>query len=94
MLFGRNVLQQGLRNCFILPDSELYDAVLCSAIADVNMDGRHEIVLGTYSQVRQYSGFQNGIKIKVKCNIVYVHAVKVYWRPRSRAPLIIHISTR
>ncbi|GFG37974.1 hypothetical protein Cfor_06621 [Coptotermes formosanus] len=45
-----NVLQQGLRNCCILPDSERYDAVLCSAIADVNMDGRHEIVLGTYSQ--------------------------------------------
>jgi len=51
-VFGRNVLQQGLDSCLILPDSEHYDAVLCSAIADVDMDGRHEIVLGTYGQVR------------------------------------------
>ena len=65
MLFGRNVLQQGLHNCFILPDSELYDAVLCSAIADVDMDGRHEIVLGTYSQVRQSMlGYQMVLKQK------------------------------
>lgn len=65
MFFGRNVLQQGLRNCCILPDSERYDAVLCSAIADVNMDGRHEIVLGTYSQVRQnILGYQIVLKQK------------------------------
>jgi hypothetical protein len=54
LLFGRNVLQQGLSDYFILPESEHYDAVLCSAIADVDMDGRHEVVLGTYGQVRLY----------------------------------------
>jgi hypothetical protein len=54
VLFGRNVLQQDLHNCFTLPESENYDAVLCSTIADVDMDGRHEILLGTYGQVRQY----------------------------------------
>jgi hypothetical protein len=52
VLFGRNVLQQGLHDSFILPDSEHYDAVLCSATADVDMDGRNEVVLGTYGQVR------------------------------------------
>ncbi|PNF25744.1 Kaptin [Cryptotermes secundus] len=45
-----NVLQQGLHEPFILPDSEHYDAVLCSATADVDMDGRNEVVLGTYGQ--------------------------------------------
>ncbi|XP_069681565.1 KICSTOR complex protein kaptin-like isoform X2 [Periplaneta americana] len=45
-----NVMEQGLRNCFPLPDSEHYDAALCSTIADVDMDGRNEIVLGTYGQ--------------------------------------------
>ncbi|KDR12519.1 KICSTOR complex protein kaptin-like isoform X2 [Zootermopsis nevadensis] len=45
-----NVLQRDLSDCFTLPDSDHYDAVLCSTIADVDMDGKHEILLGTYGQ--------------------------------------------
>ena len=45
------MVRQGLKNFFILPESEHYDAVLCSAIADVDMDGKNEILLGTYGQV-------------------------------------------
>lgn len=33
-----------------LAGSEFSDCVLCSCIADVNMDGKNEILLGTYNQ--------------------------------------------
>ncbi|KAJ9582834.1 hypothetical protein L9F63_022793 [Diploptera punctata] len=45
-----DVVRQGLKNVFTLPESEHYDAVLCSTIADIDMDGRNEILLGTYGQ--------------------------------------------
>ncbi len=35
----------------ILQDSQLYDSVLCSEVADTNWNGRNEVVLGTYGKV-------------------------------------------
>uniref|UniRef100_T1J5Z3 Kaptin n=1 Tax=Strigamia maritima TaxID=126957 RepID=T1J5Z3_STRMM len=55
----RNVLKDGLENQLILPDSDHYDCVLCACVADVDMDGRNEIVLGTYGQeilIYKYNG--------------------------------------
>ncbi|KAM8952263.1 KICSTOR complex protein kaptin [Pelodytes ibericus] len=46
----RNVLQNGLQDQLLLPDSEKYDSVLCATMADVDFDGEDEILLGTYGQ--------------------------------------------
>ena len=34
-----------------LPDSDDFDCVTCTCIADVDWDGSNEIILGTYGQV-------------------------------------------
>lgn len=34
----------------ILNGSELSDCILCCCVADINMDGNNEILLGTYGQ--------------------------------------------
>lgn len=45
-----DVMKEGLKKPLILSGSEQFDAVLCACIADVNMDGQNEIMLGTYGQ--------------------------------------------
>lgn len=45
-----DVLNNGMENDLILNGSESSDCILCSCIADVNMDGQNEILLGTYGQ--------------------------------------------
>ena len=35
----------------VLNESDHYDSVTCSCVADVDCDGQHEVVLGTYGQV-------------------------------------------
>lgn len=32
----------------VLPSSEDHDAVLCAHVTDLDLDGKHEIILGTY----------------------------------------------
>lgn len=44
----RDVLHNGLKKDVILAMSETSDCILSSCIADVNMDGKNEILLGTY----------------------------------------------
>ncbi|KAF4531949.1 hypothetical protein B566_EDAN006641 [Ephemera danica] len=54
-----NVLKDGLQNFHGLPGSGLYDTVLCSSLADINMDGKLELLLGTYGQevlIYKYDG--------------------------------------
>ena len=34
-----------------LPQSDHYDSVTCSLVADIDLDGENEILLGTYGQV-------------------------------------------
>ncbi|XP_053577602.1 KICSTOR complex protein kaptin [Bombina bombina] len=46
----RNVLQNGLEEQLLLPDSDQFDSVLCAVAADVDFDGEPEILLGTYGQ--------------------------------------------
>ncbi|XP_015593630.1 KICSTOR complex protein kaptin [Cephus cinctus] len=45
-----NILHRGVSEDVTLAGSELSDCVVCSCIADINMDGRNEILLGTYGQ--------------------------------------------
>ena len=50
-LFCRNVLENGFNRSLFLPQSHLHDSVLCAEVADVNWDGRNELILGTYGKV-------------------------------------------
>ena len=52
VLILRNVTTQGFTNMVTLPESDEFDCVTCTCIADVNWDGNNEILLGTYGQVR------------------------------------------
>ena len=45
----------------VLPKSDHFDSVTCSAIADLDLDGDNEIILGTYGQVN----YQNDISSKL-----------------------------
>nr|XP_058954875.1 KICSTOR complex protein kaptin-like isoform X1 [Pocillopora verrucosa] len=45
-----NIISQGFTNMVILPESDEFDCVTCTCIADVNWDGKNEIILGTYGQ--------------------------------------------
>ncbi|XP_018411522.1 PREDICTED: kaptin isoform X2 [Nanorana parkeri] len=46
----RNILQSGLREQLLLPESDQFDSVLSAVTADVDFDGEPEILLGTYGQ--------------------------------------------
>ncbi|KAM4640570.1 KICSTOR complex protein kaptin [Discoglossus pictus] len=46
----RNILQNGLQEQLLLPESDQSDSVLCAVAADVDFDGEPEILLGTYGQ--------------------------------------------
>ena len=45
------VSESGLSQPLVLPSSQEHDSVLCSAVADVNWDGRNELIIGTYGKV-------------------------------------------
>lgn len=45
-----NVISQGFTNMVTLPESDEFDCVTCTCIADVDWDGNNEILLGTYGQ--------------------------------------------
>ncbi|XP_027701786.1 KICSTOR complex protein kaptin isoform X3 [Vombatus ursinus] len=47
----RNVLCHGLQDQVLLPGSDQFDSVLCGLVTDVDLDGKPEILLGTYGQV-------------------------------------------
>ena len=47
----RDVLSQGLKQEITLVGSNNYDAILCSLVADLDLDGQNEIILGSYGQV-------------------------------------------
>ena len=47
----RNVFQSGFSRPVLLPHSYSHDSVLCSLVADVDWDGRMELILGTYGKV-------------------------------------------
>ncbi|XP_012534101.1 KICSTOR complex protein kaptin [Monomorium pharaonis] len=46
----KDILRHGLKQDVILSGSESSDCILCCCIADINMDGQNEILLGTYGQ--------------------------------------------
>ena len=47
----RDASKSGFANQYVLPESDLYDCAICSCVADVDWDGKNEILIGTYGQV-------------------------------------------
>ncbi|XP_017752920.1 PREDICTED: kaptin-like [Eufriesea mexicana] len=45
-----DILSNGMNEDITLNGNETSDCILCSCIADINMDGQNEILLGTYGQ--------------------------------------------
>lgn len=66
VLILRNVITQGFTNMVMLPESDEYDCVTCTCIADLDWDGNNEILLGTYGQVRLV------LKLRSECLIPLV----------------------
>ncbi|KAI7868019.1 kaptin-like protein [Spinellus fusiger] len=46
----KSVQVNGLSRSRVLPQSHLYDSVLCSHVMDVDWDGEQEILIGTYGR--------------------------------------------
>lgn len=46
-----NVIDRGLADILMLPDSDAFDTVNCALVTDIDFDGKQEIILGTYGQV-------------------------------------------
>uniref|UniRef100_A0A1E1XLJ2 Kaptin actin binding protein n=1 Tax=Amblyomma sculptum TaxID=1581419 RepID=A0A1E1XLJ2_AMBSC len=46
----RDVLERGLDQYAMLPRSDDFDSVVCGCVADIDMDGVNEVILGTYGQ--------------------------------------------
>lgn len=51
MCVFRDVEQYGLSKQLCLAESDQCDAVLCALVVDLDFDGQHELLLGTYGQV-------------------------------------------
>lgn len=56
MYLFRNVLDNGLSlsSQHVLPNSDKFDCITCGLISDIDMDGRNEILLGSYGQVSYF----------------------------------------
>ena len=52
--FYSHILEKGLSEFSLLGDSDVYDSTLCVTVADVDLDGQNEILLGTYGQVWEW----------------------------------------
>ena len=46
---------RGFTDSLPLPGSEQFDCPMCACIVDIDFDGEHEILIGTYGQVSVFS---------------------------------------
>ncbi|XP_041351176.1 KICSTOR complex protein kaptin-like [Gigantopelta aegis] len=46
----RNMMQSGFTDPLPLPGSDQFDCPMCACIVDIDFDGEHEILIGTYGQ--------------------------------------------
>ena len=60
----RNILEAGLTEPCLLPESDLYDVVTTLAVADLDMKGRNGLILGTYGhQLLYYTETDQGWRL-------------------------------
>ena len=72
-------MTNGLSECLCLPESEKYDTPLCSLAADVDFDGLHELIVGTYGQVvtNPSGGCADSFSEIIVCDHVVTHKLAV-----------------
>ena len=46
-----NVAENGLLRCHALYKATEYDSILCAEVADIDLDGQNELILGTFGKV-------------------------------------------
>lgn len=46
-----NVEENGLLKCHALYKATEYDGILCAEVADIDWDGKNELILGTFGKV-------------------------------------------
>ena len=67
-----NVFQDGLTNFAILPSSADYDVPTCCTIADLDFDGKNEIIIGTYGEMFLVYKAQKDEELNKECwNLVW-----------------------
>lgn len=58
-----DVVNEQFENRIVLPDSDKHDIALCACIADVNMDTKTEILIGTFAKELLVYKYENAIWI-------------------------------
>ena len=51
ILISSNVEENGLLRCHALHKATEYDSILCAEVADIDWDGKNELILGTFGKV-------------------------------------------
>jgi len=79
-----DIINQGFTNMVTLPDSDDFDCVTCTCIADVDWDGSNEIILGTYGQeLLVYKCISLDSTVESACSVDF----QLIWRRSFANPL-------
>ncbi|KAM7441816.1 hypothetical protein ABFA07_009144 [Porites harrisoni] len=79
-----NIINEGFTSMVTLPDSDDFDCVTCTCIADVDWDGRNEVILGTYGQeLLVYKCISGESSLQSCCNVDF----QLIWRRSFANPL-------
>jgi len=69
-----DILNKGLDDMSVLNQSDQFDSVTCSCVADIDFDGNNEIILGTYGQellVYKWSAADNGLSDHIRFDLMW-----------------------
>uniref|UniRef100_A0A8C1X5A3 Kaptin (actin binding protein) n=1 Tax=Cyprinus carpio TaxID=7962 RepID=A0A8C1X5A3_CYPCA len=77
----RNVEKYGLSRQLCLAESDQCDAVLCALVVDLDFDGQHELLLGTYGQDLLCYKFQEPVG-------AFEDKLQLLWRRSFKSPLL------
>lgn len=50
-----NVEENGLLRCHALDKATEHDSILCAEVADIDWDGKNELILGTFGKVSTFA---------------------------------------
>ena len=51
IIIPSNVEENGLSKCHALYKATEHDSILCAEVADIDWDGKNELILGTFGKV-------------------------------------------
>ncbi|XP_077522356.1 KICSTOR complex protein kaptin-like isoform X1 [Amblyomma americanum] len=76
----RDVLDRGLDQHAMLPRSDDFDSVVCGCVADIDMDGVNEVILGTYGQ--------EVLVYKLECRSAGRESYELLWHQMVSHPIL------